>query len=341
MSKLNEKLYQLSSDLKKDQLPYSEIHTRIVNGVHLTSSPLLILICSSIIASIGLNINSAGAVLGAKLISPLMIMIIGMSYGISTYEFKLSKKAFKYFLLQFLIIVITSTIYFILSPIKAPTDELFEKASASIFDIILAFFGGIACVVATTRYEKYNVLPGVALATSLVPPVCTIGYGIATLNTHFIFGALYKFSLNVIFLMASIFIFFRIIYLNPEKEAKKSKFTKNQIIFISVVLTIAIPVLLSTVIYIQSAYAHSIDESNAYLLVKNELNLEDTTVLNTTVDYDNKVITILSIGDEISNSELNSLTSNLVDYNLENYTINLVQGTDDVLIEFFKDKVDY
>ncbi len=338
MNLLKNALYSFSKKLHTDQLPKEEIHIRIENGIHLSGAPFLVLICSSIIASIGLNIDSTGAVLGAKLISPIMIMILGMAYGLSTNNHKISKHALKLFLLQFIIIIITSTIYFKLSPIKIPTNELITKTQVSIFDIFLAFFGGAACVIATTRFEKYNVLPGVAIATSLLPPVATIGYGIATLQPNFIFGAFYLFLINTVFLMLSIYLFFKIINYSDEKHTKKTISKKRQYIFIIFAIIISTPIFVKTGLQVEASYEDSLDKSLVYTFIKNEIDFSNTTILETKVDTDNKVINILAIGDVITEEEKRELTEKLPDYDLADYSINLIQGTDNVLIEYFKYK---
>ncbi len=328
-------------EFKRDQLPFHEIDMKISNGVHLTGSPLLILICSSLIASIGLNINSTPMVLGAKLISPIMIMLIGAGYGIATYKFALSRRAIKYFIIQFSIILITSTLYFLISPIKIPTTELISKTNVSIFDILVAFFGGIAAVIASTRFEKYNVLPGVALATSLVPPACTIGYGMANLNSKFIFGGLYVFGINIVFITFATFIFFKIIARDQIDEIEKKSAKHTQKFYIILTILFCIPVFISTSIYIKTEYANSIDNSNMYEYVKNEFNFEGSTVLESKIDTDNKTITVLMIGDMITKSDEKQLNDTLADYHLSNYNLNIVQGSDNVLIDFFHDKTQY
>ncbi len=334
----SEHFQTFKKEFKKDQLPYHEIDLKISNGVHLSGSPLLILICSSLIASIGLNINSTPMVLGAKLISPIMVMLIGAGYGIATYKFDLSKKAIKYFILQFTIILVTSTLYFLISPIKMPTTELIAKTNVSIFDVLVAFFAGIAAVIASTRYEKYNVLPGVALATSLVPPACTIGYGIANLNTEFIFGGLYVFGINIVFITFATFVFFKLILKDQISEVSKDNSKHKQKFYIILTLLFCVPVLISTSIYIKTEYANSMDKSNMYSYVKDEFNFSGSTVLESKIDTEKKVITVLIIGDKISDNKKNELNDKLQDYNLEDYTLNIIQGTENVIIDFFNDR---
>ncbi len=331
-------LKRFIADFKKDQIPFNEIDLKIKSGIHLSGSPLLILLFSSLIGSIGLNINSTPMVLGAKLISPLMIMMLGMGFGMATYQYDITKVAFKYLLIQCLIILVTSTIYFTLSPIKTPTTELITKTNVSVFDICVAFFGGTAAVIANTRFERYNVLPGVALATSLVPPACTIGYGIANRNPNFIFPPLYLFLLNVVFLTFSMFVGFKIISRNEiSKREKRMSFTK-QAIYIAITLLIAVPVLFSSIFRIRDNYLNSIDKSNMYEYIKNELNLDNSTILDSQIDTQNKVITIRILGDELTEEQKATMSKHLEKYNLDKYTIKLIQGTENVLIDFFKEK---
>lgn len=313
------------SSLKNNQLPLEEINNRVKGDVKLKGSPLLILICSSLIGCIGLSINSAAVVIGAKLISPMMVMIIGMGFGLATQNRNFSKKAFIYLLVQFFVIIISSTVFFLITPTSMPTEELITKTYVSISDILLAILGGFAAVIAYTRFEKYNVLPGVAIATSLVPPVCTIGYGIANLNTDFIFGAFYLFAVNVIFLMLSFFVFFRQFSVKRKVNKKaKQRIGIFQFLFICLTMLIAIPITVSSINDIRINYENHIDENNVYQLINNEFVYDNTHIFDAQLDTKTKILSLFVLGEKIYVSN-NTLEESLEKYDLADYTIKIVQ----------------
>ena len=156
-------------------------------------------------ASIGLNVNSTAVIIGAMLISPLMGPIIGAGFGLGVYDFDLLKRSLKNLLIATLVGLLVSTIYFYVSPFKEAQPELFSQTSPNIYDILIAFFGGLVSAIAITRVEKGNPIPGVAIATALMPPLCTAGYGLALGSYIFFFGAMYLYSINCIFICISTF----------------------------------------------------------------------------------------------------------------------------------------
>ncbi len=164
---------------------------------------LWILIFSIFIASIGLNVNSTAVVIGAMLISPLMGPIMGIGLSLGTYDFALLGRSLKNLGVAVFISLITSSLYFLLSPISAPSNELFARTNPTLLDVLVAFFGGLAGILAGSRREKSNVIPGVAIATALMPPLCTAGYGLAHLEWQYFFGALYLFLINSVLIATS------------------------------------------------------------------------------------------------------------------------------------------
>ena len=185
-----------------------------------------ILIASIFIASIGLNQNSTAVVIGAMLISPLMGPILGMGLSVGTNDWETLKKAFKFFLISAIISIITSTIYFLITPLKDINSELFARTQPTLLDVLVGVFGGIAGIIAISGKEKWNVVPGVAIATALMPPLCTAGYGLATMQMSFFLGALYLFFINSVFISLSTFVVVKYLrfplmnYVSPQKERK-------------------------------------------------------------------------------------------------------------------------
>lgn len=174
-------------------------------NISFTGSNLWILACAIIVASVGLNVNSTAVIIGAMLISPLMGPIIGSGFALAIFDFELLKKSLKNLLIATLASIFVSTVYFFLSPFKDAQSELLARTSPNIFDVLIAFFGGLVGVIAITRVEKGNPIPGVAIATALMPPLCTAGYGLATGNISFFLGAFFLYTINCVFICIATF----------------------------------------------------------------------------------------------------------------------------------------
>ena len=185
-----------------------------------------ILIASIFIASLGLNINSTAVVIGAMLISPLMGPILGLGLSVGTNDWKTLKKSLKYFFISVIVSISASAIYFMISPLKEASSELLARTQPTLLDVFIGIFGGMAGIIAVSGDEKSNVIPGVAIATALMPPLCTAGYGLATWQLNFLTGALYLFFINSVFISLTTFIavkylrFPKMNYVNPKREKK-------------------------------------------------------------------------------------------------------------------------
>ncbi|HSL89482.1 MAG TPA: DUF389 domain-containing protein [Ignavibacteriaceae bacterium] len=190
-------------NLESEVDDYEKIHETIQRDVVFKGTNLWILMFAIIVASIGLNMNSTAVIIGAMLISPLMGPINGMGYSIATYNFRLFKFSVKNFTFAVIASLTASTLYFTLTPISTAHSELLARTSPTIYDVLIALFGGLAGIVAITSRFKGNVIPGVAIATALMPPLCTAGYGLATGQLNFFFGALYLFTINTVFIAIS------------------------------------------------------------------------------------------------------------------------------------------
>jgi len=189
--------------LKADQADPADIDRSIRDGVVFKGTNLWVLMMAILIASIGLNVNSTAVIIGAMLISPLMGPIMGIGYGAGIYDFDLIKRGLKNLGIAAFISLLTSTLYFLASPLSEAQSELLARTTPTIWDVLIALFGGLAGIIATTRKEKTIVIPGVAIATALMPPLCTAGYGIATGSAHYFFGAFYLFFINCVFIAFS------------------------------------------------------------------------------------------------------------------------------------------
>lgn len=172
----------------------------VKSSIAFSGSNVWILACAIMIASVGLNLNSTAVVIGAMLISPLMGPIVGAGFALAMFDFTLLRKSLKNLLISTIIGLLVSFIYFSLSPYKDAQSEILSRTSPNIYDVLIAFFGGLVGVIAVTRVEKGNPIPGVAIATALMPPLCTAGYGLATGNFSFFGGALFLYTINCVFI---------------------------------------------------------------------------------------------------------------------------------------------
>jgi uncharacterized hydrophobic protein (TIGR00271 family) len=219
---------------------FDKIHASIEKDVIFRGTNLWILMFAIVVASVGLNMNSTAVIIGAMLISPLMGPINGMGYSIATYNFPLLKKALKNFSFAVGGSLLASTLYFTISPVSTAHSELLARTSPTIYDVLIALFGGLAGIVAISSRQKGNVIPGVAIATALMPPLCTAGYGLATTQFSFLFGALYLFTINTVFIALSSVLFSKLFKfpIRTIVDAKHIKKTKQLITWVIVITVI-------------------------------------------------------------------------------------------------------
>ena len=230
----------------EDHIETDAAAQRIKNAIWFRGPNVWILAFSIIIASVGLNVNSTAVIIGAMLISPLMGPIIGVGLAIGTNDIELLKNAIKNFLVMVLISLAASTLFFLLSPLKLvnPT-ELAARTSPTIYDVLIALFGGLAGILENSRKERGTVLSGVAIATALMPPLCTAGYGLAHLNFHFFLGALYLFIINGVFIILATYVmvkylkFKTVTGIDPDLEVRRRN------LMTCIVLIVTIPSIFS------------------------------------------------------------------------------------------------
>lgn len=216
-----------------------KVQENVFNNISFRGSNLWILACAIIIASVGLNVNSTAVIIGAMLISPLMGPIVGAGFALGTYDFPLLKKSMKNLVIATGVSLLVSALYFYFSPFKDVQSEILARTSPNIYDVLIAFFGGLVGVIAVTRVEKGNPIPGVAIATALMPPLCTAGYGIATFNFPYFAGAFYLYTINCFFICIATF--FVVKYLKyPAASFKSIRYSRQIRIGITSLLFIMI-----------------------------------------------------------------------------------------------------
>ena len=309
-------------EFTKNQASGEEIYENILEGMNVHGSNFIILMCAIIIASIGLNMNSVAVIIGAMLISPLMGSIIGIGYGVGTYDVKLLKDGFRILGISILISVLTSTLYFSITPITTAGSEILARTSPTIWDVIIAFTGGIAGMIGLTRTKTSNVIPGVAIATALMPPLCTVGYGLATKQPNIFLGAGYLFFINCFFIAISTFIVTKAINI-PHKKSEKNKkqHRVRKFIFISSII-VMIPSMISAILMIRE----TIDEKNLNDFISKELSRQY--VLSKSINKN--TITLVTVGDIITDSDLKTLNKNLSYYGLEGKRLIIKQDGSDI-----------
>ena len=192
----------LNKSMEDEQLTVESIR----NGVEFRGANLWILVFATFIASLGLNVNSTAVIIGAMLISPLMGPIMGVGLAIGINDFELMKRSLKSYFIATVFSVTTATIYFAFTPLDEVQSELLARTSPTIYDVFIALVGGLAGIVAVATKEKGNVIPGVAIATALMPPLCTAGFGLATGNLFYFLGAFYLYFINSVFISLATFL---------------------------------------------------------------------------------------------------------------------------------------
>ena len=228
-------------NLAHDQAHPDKIDAVIRANTRVSGTNMWVLMFAIAVASIGLNVNSTAVVIGAMLISPLMGPIVGMGYGLAVGDTALIRQAVRNIMVFVAISLVTATLYFLLTPLKEAQSELLARTQPTLWDVLIAFFGGSAGIVALTRKEGGNAIPGVAIATALMPPLCTAGYGLAHGNWHYFLGASYLFAINCVFIAFSTLLVSKLLKLPRRGLVTESKRRLQSIFITAVVLAVMIP----------------------------------------------------------------------------------------------------
>lgn len=231
-----------------DELDLELAVTNIRRNVPFQGTNVFILACAIIIASLGLNLNSTAVIIGAMLISPLMGPILGFGLGLGINDTRLVATSLKHFAVMVGISILVSTIYFVVSPLNLTHQtELLARTNPTIYDVMIALFGGAAGMFENARKERGTVISGVAIATALMPPLCTVGYGIAHLNAHFVGGALYLFIINSTFIAISTFLVVKYLRFPSEKGADQKKLIRNKRLVYAILVILVVPSVISAI----------------------------------------------------------------------------------------------
>lgn len=310
--------------LNEDNAEESDTVKAIERNVEFRGANLWTLIFAIFIASIGLNVNSTAVIIGAMLISPIMGPIMGLGLGIGINDYELVKKAARNLTIATLIGIGASTLYFWITPLHAASSELLARTSPTIWDVFIAACGGLAGIIAATRKEKSNVIPGVAIATALMPPLCTAGFGLASGNVFFFLGALYLYFINSIFICLATYLIVRYLKFHKRKFEDKAYEKKMHRYMLFLVLITAAP----SVYLAYRIVDKSIFENNAEAFIRKEINYKNTQVIDKNYKYnpDGSEISLLLLGDTLEKGQVDSLLRKLPKYKLAGTRLKIRQG---------------
>lgn len=309
---------------------------QITNGINFQGSNLWILIFAVFIASLGLNVNSTAVIIGAMLISPLMGPIIGMGLALGIADLDLFKQSIKNYLVSTFISVVTATIYFTLSPITNAQSELLARTSPTLYDVLIALFGGAAGFLATSTKGRNNVVPGVAIATALMPPLCTAGYGLAVQNTTFFFGAFYLYFINTVFIAFTTCLGVRFLHFHRKQFINREKMRRVNLYIVSIIIITIIPASYMT----WNIIKQSVFENNIENFITKELNYSGTNILSHQYDLKTKTLHVVAVGNPISTDSIAKAQKTMTDYQLDGYALKVIQGSnsDSLLLLQHKNK---
>jgi uncharacterized hydrophobic protein (TIGR00271 family) len=300
------------------------IHAEIEKGIEFKGTNLWILMCAILVASVGLNMNSTAVIIGAMLISPLMGPINGMGYGIATYDMPLFRRAIKNFTFAVGVSLITSALYFFITPVSTAHSELLARTSPTIYDVLIAFFGGLAGILAISSKLKGNVIPGVAIATALMPPICTAGYGLATLQFNFVFGALYLFTINTVFIAVAALLVCQVLkfpirsVIDPQKRKGV-----NRIISAVLLITTVPSIILGYNLVQQENFNEA---ANRY--IQSISVLKSAYLLESNVDVNHRSIDLVYSGYGLSDEDMAKVKETALVFQLDTTKIGIISGTD-------------
>lgn len=313
-------LLRLDSDAASQEIVVEGIR----GGVEFRGAKLWILMLAVFVASLGLNTNSAAVIIGAMLISPLMGPIIGIGLGLGIYDKDLLQLSIRNYLVATLFSVLTATLYFLITPFDEAQSELLARTSPTIYDVLIALCGGLAGIIAlgSKSQRTGNVIPGVAIATALMPPLCTVGYGIATGNWAYSAGALYLFVINTIFIALATFVATKwIMRFRPVTSVDKVQMVRSRRIVTAVVVLTIIPSIWLTIGMVRESYFNR--DVNHF--IQTELRWPKTQVISHKNDFSNRSFSVVLIGEEIDSVQIADVQNRLQYYGLEDVNMQIMQ----------------
>lgn len=309
-------------DVLPDKEDEGTIVAQISSGVTFRGANLWILIFAIFIASLGLNVNSTAVIIGAMLISPLMGPIIGIGLAVGINDLELLKRAARNFGLATLISVLTAMVYFLITPLGEAQSELLARTSPTIYDVLIATCGGAAGFVALCTRGKGNVIPGVAIATALMPPLCTAGYGLATGHFLYFLGAFYLFFINTVFISLATYAGVRLLHFHRREFSSPVVARRTQ----RVIMGVAVVTMLPAAVMTAGIVRKSIFDNKLNRFLKTELTQVGTQIVSTDVDEANAVLRVVAVGREIPQRMQAEASRRMESYGLGGYQLSVFQG---------------
>lgn len=309
-----------------DSIEPQQVIQEITAGVRFRGKTLWILIFAIFIASLGLNVNSTAVIIGAMLISPLMGPIMGIGLGLGINDLQLLKDAARNYLVAVFMGLLTSTVYFSISPVTGNPSELLARTTPTVYDVMIAFFGGLAGIVATnSKDNRGNVIPGVAIATALMPPLCTAGFGLSQGNIMFFLGAFYLLFINTVFICLATYLIVRLLKFPYHFYPNSGQ----QVRIRNLITVIAILTIIPSVLIAYRMISKDIFERNADRFVEKEMVFPGIVVINKTIDYPTRTILVSLFGRKINDEELVKIKRKLPAYRLDEAHITVDQELSD------------
>ncbi|MBI3137865.1 MAG: DUF389 domain-containing protein [Sphingobacteriales bacterium] len=308
--------------LGEEKEAFSSVAGSIEAGIVFRGTNLWILIFAIFVASLGLNVNSTAVIIGAMLISPLMGPIMGIGFAVGINDSQLLRKAGINYGVATLVALLTSTCYFLLSPLDEAHSELLARTAPTIYDVLIALFGGFAGIIALSSKQKGNVLPGVAIATALMPPLCTAGYGLATAQFSFFFGAFYLYIINTVFIALASFMVIRIFHFPYKKfTSEKAERLSRRIIWVVVLLTFLPSLYFGYDLVQQNRFSQQVNR-----FINQEAQIPGDYLLSKKISGKERSILLIYGGNEISAEQAEALRSRLPFYGLSAASLEIRQG---------------
>ena len=316
------KEFKVYFNILPDKEEEQKIIAQISSGVSFKGANLWVLIFAIFIASLGLNVNSPAVIIGAMLISPLMGPIIGMGLAVGINDLDLLKRSAKNYGMATLISVLTATVYFLISPLSEVQSELLARTSPTLYDVLIAFCGGAAGIIALCTGGKGNIIPGVAIATALMPPLCTAGFGLATGHWLYFLGAFYLFFINTVFIALATFAGVRLFKFKKNERQSPERAVKTRHIIMALVVVTMIPAVFMTVnIVNQSVFDHNVNR-----FIKAELQQRGTQIISNNVDKDSLRLRVVAVGKIITEAHQQEAQKRMAFYGLDGYQLRVIQG---------------
>lgn len=308
-------------NLSNDQAHPDKIDNEIRNNVKVAGTNLWILMFAILIASIGLNMNSTAVIIGAMLISPLMGPIVGIGYGTAVFDVKLIKISLRNIGIFIIISLLTASLYFSITPLTTAQSELLARTQPTLWDVLIAFFGGSAGMIAMTRKEGSNVIPGVAIATALMPPLCTAGYGLSQGNWHYFFGAFYLFTINCVFIAIASLVITRLLKLPRRGLISETHIKRQQFILLTITLLVMLP---SGYLAMQMVKQELFNNIVNQVIKSIEQEEDNLWILQKNIDHKNNALRLMISGTGDGKYITQKVSERLALYGIDNPSVDVI-----------------